>query len=444
MKLPVAPPALRDLFQRDSARIGLILAHRPGAEVKGEYMHWDHLRHLTPPAGLDTEQWWLGIKLARQALGRALPLRDTSGLALSVALSDSIQRRLFLVARDAAGALQGTDRLPSDAMRERYLMRSLMEEAMTSSQLEGAATTTPVAKEMLRSGRAPRDYGERMIVNNYQTMGELKRWVAEPLTPDIVFEIHRMLTDGTLKDPASAGRFRTAQEAIVVEDETGTTLHVPPPAAELPQRLQALCDFANQGDDAEHFIHPVVRAILIHFMIGFDHPFVDGNGRTARALFYWSMLNSGFWMTQYLSISSILKQAPSQYTRSYLYTESDDSDTTYFVSHQLDVLLKAIDGVHGYIARKQQAQQQAEKLLKPGSTLSRTLNHRQRALLLNALRHPDKAFTIAVHQRTHDIVYDTARSDLLGLVNARLMRQHKQGKQYVFHAVADLGQKLQA
>lgn len=442
MKLPVTPPPWRELFQHHAAQIGQILAQRISAEVRGQYEHWDHLRYLTPPAGLDLEQWWLGIKLARQALRKELPLSDKAGGHFGLSASDSIQRRLFQVARDAAGALQGTDALPSDAMQERYLVRSLMEEAMTSSQLEGAATTTQVAKEMLRSGRPPRDYGERMIVNNFLTMRELKRWLGQPLTPSTVFEIHRMLTDGTLSDPGSAGRFRTTDENIVVEDETGNVLHVPPPATELPLRLQALCDFANQGDDGEYFIHPVVRAIAIHFMIGYDHPFVDGNGRTARALFYWSMLRSGFWMTEYFSISSILKQAPAQYTRSYLFTESDDSDMSYFVSHQLDVLLKAIDGVHGYIARKQRAQNEAETLLKPGSKLARDLNHRQRALLLNALKHPAKTFTIAVHQRTHDIAYDTARNDMQGLVKAKLMHRHKQGNAHVFVARPDLSDKL--
>lgn len=442
MKLPVEPPALPDLARKPGAPINLILGAGLGPEVKGVYEHWDHLRHLTPPKGLSAEQWWLGLKLARQALRRQLPLRDKSGQAFGVVLSDSLQRKLFLVARDAAGALRANEGLPSEAMRERYLVRSLIEEAMTSSQLEGAATTTPVAKEMLRSGRAPRDYGERMIVNNFHTMRELKRWVGRPLTPDTVFEIHRMLTDGTLEDPASAGRFRTREENIVVQDEAGRILHVPPDAAELPARLDALCAFANQGEAADTFLHPVVRAILIHFMIGYDHPFVDGNGRTARALFYWSMLNAGFWMTEYLSISSILRKAPGQYARAYLLSESDDSDATYFVSHQLDVLIKAIEGVHDYIARKQQAHHDAETLLKPGSRLARRLNHRQRALLLNALKHPDKTFTIAVHQRTHATAYATARADLQGLVEAGLMQQSRQGKELVFHAVPRMSEKL--
>lgn len=442
MKIPVPPPLWRELVPKYSNDLGHLFSMRLGPEVKGVYEHWDHLRYLTPPEGLNIEQWWLCIKYARLSLFSELPLRDKEGAPFTVALSDSIQRRLFLVARDAAGALQGADRVQSEQMKERYLVRSLMEEAMTSSQLEGAATTTQIAKEMLRTGRAPRDYGERMIYNNYAAMRELRAWQAKPLTPQAVFEMHRMLTDGTLKDETCAGRFRRADENIVVEDEVGNVLHVPPPAHELPERMQALCDFANQGDDDEHFIHPVVRAILIHFQIGYDHPFCDGNGRTARALFYWSMMRSGFWMSEYLSISSILKQAPSQYTRSYLFTETDGSDATYFLSHQLDVLLKAISGVHSYIERKQRSQAEAETLLRPGSKLARVLNHRQRALLLNALRYPDKQFTIEAHRRAHDISYQTARTDLIGLVDENLMEQYKQGKSFYFVPLPDLGRKL--
>ena len=444
MKIPVSPPPWEELITKYAKDLGRLFSYRLGPEVKGVYQHWDHLRHLTPPLGdLAPEQWWLCLKYARLAMYSELPLRDKAGAPFTVALSDSIQRRLFLVARDAAGALQGAERVPSDKMRERYLVRSLMEEAMTSSQLEGAATTPQVAKDMLRTGRQPRDYGERMIYNNYAAMRELKAWQSRSLTPEAVFEMHRMLTDGTLKDPSCAGRFRRQDENIVVEDELGNVLHVPPAASELPARLQALCDFANQADDDGHFIHPVVRAIMIHFQIGYDHPFCDGNGRTARALFYWSMMRSGFWMAEYLSISSILKQAPAQYTRSYLYTETDGSDATYFLSHQLDVLLKAIAGVHGYIERKQRAQAEAEVLLRPGSKLAGTLNHRQRAVLLNALRHPDKQFTIDVHRRTHDISYQTARTDLLGLVDEKLMEQHKQGKSFYFVPVPDLDRKLE-
>lgn len=314
---------------------------------------------------------------------------------------------------------------------------------MTSAQLEGASTSREVAKDMLHSGRQPRDNGERMIYNNYIAMRQLQGWRRKPLTPEAVFEIHRLLTQDTLDEPSAAGRFRRADEAIRVYDHRdGSVLHEPPPADELPERLRALCDFANAVDGMD-FLHPVLRAIALHFQLAYDHPFMDGNGRTARALFYWSMLRNGYWLTEYLSISSVLRKAPGQYARAFLHTETDGADLGYFADHQLQTLEAAVDGLRDYGARKTRERQQADNLLKPTSTFGARFNHRQRELLLDALRHPDKHYRIAIHQSEQRVTYQTARTDLLGLESAGLLRRQRRGNAYVFRPVADLAQRLE-
>jgi Fic family protein len=273
-------------------------------------------------------------------------------------------------------------------------------------------------------------------------MRQLSRWREKRLTPDVVLEMHRVLTADAIDDPSAAGRLRRKDEQIeVVDRDGGNVLHYPPPADELEARLQTLCDFANQQDTVE-FVHPVIRAIALHFQVGYDHPFVDGNGRTARALFYWSMLRSGYWLTEYLSISAALKKAPAQYNRAYLYTETDDSDLGYFVCHQLATIEKAVDGLRGYIARKTRDQRAAEKLLKAGSRLGVRLNHRQRELLLHALRNPDDVYSIAEHRHSHQVTYQTARNDLLGLVEDGLMRQETRGRTFIFFPAPDLERRL--
>jgi Fic family protein len=73
-------------------------------------------------------------------------------------------------------------------------------------------------------------------------------------------------------------------------------------------------------------------------MLGYDHPFLDGNGRTARALFYWAAANNGYWLMEFISISQIIKQSPAQYGKSFLYSEYDENDVTYFIVHQLSVI----------------------------------------------------------------------------------------------------------
>ena len=170
MKVPVSPPPFARLFDAHAGDLGRLLRLRVGPEVKGKYEHWDHLRHLDPPSGLTLEQWWLAIKLARNTAVRDLPLRDRDGRPFRVALTDSIAEKLHAITREASGSLRGLDRMADERAKERYLFRSQIEEAMTSSQLEGAGTTRDVAKEMLRTGRAPRDHGERMIHNNYRVM----------------------------------------------------------------------------------------------------------------------------------------------------------------------------------------------------------------------------------------------------------------------------------
>lgn len=443
MKLPVKAPQLSDFLERNGVGVMDLLGRGIGPEVAGVYDHWDHVRHLTPPEGLDPERWWAAIKLARAGLERSIPLTDKQGQPFTLSLTGNMQRQLHFLDREAAGSIQASGLVDEGTTRKRYLMRSLIEEAMTSSQLEGASTTRQIAKEMLGTGRAPRDRSEQMIHNNYVMMQSLRRRQERSLSVDLILEIHRELMHEALDDPSQAGRLRTAEDNVVVQDrlDPHIVLHVPPRAAELPQRLQALCDFANAVNEVE-FLHPIVRAIAIHFQVGYDHPFCDGNGRTARALFYWSMLRSGYWLSEYVSISSVLRKAPAPYIRSYLHAESDGTDMTYFVAHQLNVIIEAVEGLRGYLARKGKERSQAESLLRPGSPLGARLNHRQRALLLHAIRNPDSVYEIAGHQASHRVTYPTARSDLLGLVKLGLLDQERRGKAFVFTPALEMSARL--
>ena len=227
--------------------------------------------------------------MARRSVRHVLPLDDKAGRPFSFSDSGYLYRMLHEVDRDASGRIELSADVVTTDSRNRYLVNSLIEEAITSSQLEGAATTRRVAKEMLRSGRKPRDRSERMIVNNYRAMEFVRELAGEDLSAPVLLELQRILTEDTLDDPGAVGRFRLPSDDVyVIDQRDGTVLHEPPDADELDERLDRLFRFANATDDTA-FVHPVVRAILLHFMIGYDHPFVDGNGRTARALFYWAM-----------------------------------------------------------------------------------------------------------------------------------------------------------
>lgn len=452
MQLPVEPPDFNALLQETVARgataLSRLLNGFSEVDGQGRYLHWDKLRHLPTPEGFSSEQWWLGIKMARRKNYKLLPLTDKSASAFRYCLPAIVQKELHWLDRHASGSLQAEEAITDPQTRNTYLIRSLIEEAISSSQLEGASTTLDVAKEMLRQERSPRDKSEQMIFNNYQAMRFIRECKSDPLTPSLVFELQRILTQSTLDNDDQAGRLRRSDERIhVVDNVSHVVLHEPPPAAELPARLQALCDFANsdtmKSATPEIFLHPVVKAIVLHFMLGYDHPFCDGNGRTARALFYWAMARQGYWLAEFISISRVIKQSPAQYGRAYLYSETDDNDVTYFLIHQLEVIRKAITALHEFLRTKTREINEAEQMLMQNPRLKDRLNFRQLALLRHALKHPRFAYVIEEHQRSHGISYDVARKDLLFMAEGvKLLTKTKEGKRYLFVVPEDLEQRL--
>lgn len=440
MHKPQSPPPFQSLLRQllgEAAKFDRVVSSAPDSRLMGEYLHWDKLRHLTPPPGLTSEEWWLGLKFRRLGQFRPLPLQDKNGGPFQFLVPDIVLEKLHTIDRLAGGSLRMPEPVTNPQTRDQYLIRSLMEEAITSSQLEGAVTTREVAKEMIRTGRPPRDKSEQMILNNYITMRRIVEIKDQEMTPDLVLELHRLVTEKTLDDPAMAGRFRRADQKIVVDDIEGEVYHEPPPAEQLEQRCQAMCDFANEKTP-DYFIHPVVRAIILHFWLAYDHPFVDGNGRTARVLFYWVMLHRGFWLFEFISISTILRKAPMKYARSFLYTETDDNDLTYFIVYQAEAIQRAIEELHAYIDRKTAEVRESESKLKA----LRMFNHRQTGLIRHALKHPHQEYDILSHQKSHGVVYQTARTDLLQLQAKGLLEMKKRGKVMVFTAPRDLATRL--
>lgn len=401
------------------------------------YLHWDTLRHKAPPEGWTHEEWWLAIKVKRNQSARTVEnFFGVNGQPFCYSLPDSALEAVHDIDSRARGSIALSEQVTAPGDRNRYMVSSLIEEAITSSQLEGAATTRKDASDMLRSGRAPRDKGERMILNNYMAMQHILELDDTRMTLDVLLSLHRILTNETLHDPGAVGRLQTSKDTRVnvVDDRDGVVWHTPPAAALLQERMTHLCTFANGESGSQGFLHPVIRAIILHFWLAHDHPFEDGNGRTARALFYWSMLREGYWLFEYLSISSLLRRAPARYARSYLYTETDGNDLTYFIDYQLRTIRRSLDALDAYLARKQREVREAEAMLKA----TEWLNHRQRALIAHAVRHPQHEYSFRSHRRSHSVAYATARSDLLALADSGLLVMRKRGKQMTFKPGARL------
>jgi len=447
MKIPVTPPdylgLIKSISQDSPEKIGEILSLSVQPDPRGNYYHWEKLRHLKLPSEISThEEWWLAIKFARRALYKKIPHTDKNGIDFIYGEPDTVRRLLHEIDIHGGGELRASEQVANPNTRDTYLINSLIEESITSSQLEGAATTRKVAKEMLRQKRKPRDKSETMIVNNYYAMEFVKEISSEVLTPELVYELHRIVTKNTLDNPEAEGKVRTTDDIYVGDERDATKIHVPPKSKELDNRIKNLCYVANTTHPTM-FLHPAIRAIILHFLLAYDHPFKDGNGRTARALFYWSMLKQGYWTMEFISISRILKSAPAKYTRAYLHTETDENDVTYFIIHQLGVINRAVNDLLGYLEKKSKEIKTVERLIRRSPDIQKLLNHRQISLINRALKRPDAIFYVESHRGAHNITYETSRTDLLRLVEMGLLDKTKSGKAFTFTPAGDLKNKLE-
>jgi hypothetical protein len=138
------------------------------------------------------------------------------------------------------------------------------------------------------------------------------------------------------------------------------------------------------------------------------------------------------------SISNILRRAPVKCGRSFLYTETDDDDLTHFIISQTQVIRRAIRELHAYIERTTAEVREVESRMRALDLF----NHRQVEIVRHALKHPWHRYTFASQQKSHNVVYQTTRTDLLDLAERGVLERREKGKQMVFVAPADLSTRL--
>ncbi len=382
-------------------------------KINDDYEYWDTVKYKKRPDGCTSAQeLWLRVRTSR--ISSTVYTWDKYNVYFG--LTNKMQRMCHEFDMNFGGSWETGSVIPNDN-RERYLVSSLMEEAIYSSQMEGAATTRKVAKDMLRRQVTPKDKSQQMIANNYQTIRFIVENKHNPLTPELVLHIHHLMTEHTLNDPNDAGRLRKNNEVVVEDGITHEVVHTPPSYEELPSFLKELCKYFNETN-ARVYVHPIIRGIIIHFMVAYMHPFVDGNGRTARALFYWYMLKQGYWLTEYLSISRVIAMSKKSYEKAFQYVEADSNDLGYFITYNLKVLDQAFKQLQNYIKKKQEEKMLANTFLQLGD-----INERQAQIIRMYMENPREVLTVRDLQNKFMVTATTAKSDVVGLMNRGLLKE---------------------
>ena len=381
-------------------------------KINSGYYYWDRVKYMAP-AGVDPTVLWQAVKLQRMVNAKAVIFGKYK---FYFTITEQMLALLHEFDMNIGGSL-GTKNLIPDNDKNFYLVSSVMEEAIASSQMEGASTTRKAAKEMLRKKLKPRDKSQLMIANNYATIRYLSEHRQDEFSVERLLEIHRYISSGTLDDKDDEGNIRRTDDIVVMDGITGDIAHTPPPHEEVKQLLEDLCSFAN-NDSPDNFIHPIIKGIILHFMLAYIHPFADGNGRTARSLVYWYMMKKGYWLTEYLSISRIIYTSKAKYEHAFLYTERDGNDLSYFIQFNLDTMKRAYEELKNYLQRKI-SERDSILMFKN----MKGINQRQAHILKVIAEKGNEILTTKEVATRFNITSPTARADLQNLVRLGFMTE---------------------
>lgn len=423
------PPALVPLESLTGAEIAAYQRYSRITDEKGRYLPFDEFCCRTAK-GENVALAWSMTRRARDAAIQLVNFFDHQGQQAGFVSTSLIAQACEFVDKHAT-TLAMNDLLKRLRGAGAELHDLQLEEPITSSQLEGANTTTLIARNMLETGRRPHTEDEHMIAGNARLMKAIPDLLDEPLTPELIRRFHAIGMENIDDAKYTSGEFRTTDD-IVIMDSDGNIVHQPPAAKALTERLENICHWVNSSDE---YIHPLIKACILHFMVAHEHPFRDGNGRTSRALFYWFMLKNDYGLFRYISISSLLHIAPVKYAHSYIYSETDGLDLTYFIEYQFGVIHRALDNLLRHINELLQRSASIDRMLFQSGILS-SLTARQVTIFNIMLANARKDFSVVEVSEALGISNNTARNDLRKLVQQGLIKESAQNDQKTVYKVS--------
>ena len=400
-------------------------------KIDSEYLYWDKVKYMAPK-GVDKQVLWQAVKIQRRLKAQEIQFGNC---VFHFTITKDMLALLHDFDMNLGGSL-GTKNIIPATGKSYYLISSIMEEAIASSQMEGASTTRRIAKDMLRKQLKPNNKSQQMIANNYETINQISKGADKEFSLEGILDIHRTISNKTLDNAEDEGVFRRNDDVLVVDGITGFVAHTPPSYKEIDKMILDLCDFANR-ESGDNFIHPIIKAVIIHFVLAYIHPFVDGNGRTARSLFYWYMIKKGYWLTEYLSISRIIYTNKKAYEKAFLYTENDSNDLSYFIHYHLEVMKKAFEELKKYLQRKIDEQQNIFRF----EGISH-INERQRYVLQAISDSKRVLFTPKELATQFDVSAKSARTDLQELVKMGYMTATYLNKRAMGYIKSDQFERL--
>jgi len=232
------------------------------------------------------------------------------------------------------------------ALRREAIIRS----AHSSTSIEGNRLSFEQVSDLAHGREVMATRKDKQEVLNYLSVLENidKLTNGDNITEKILLDIHKMLTQGTLENPSDCGVYRN-HYVVVANRLTGEVIFKPPLNKEVPALVRALIEWLNSSDAKE--LDPVIKAGIAHYEFVRIHPFVDGNGRTARVLATLILYLKGFDTKQFFCLDDYYDSDRQAYYRVLQSVDQKTLDLTNWLEYFIEGVNVSILAVKERIAR---------------------------------------------------------------------------------------------
>jgi len=302
--------------------------------------------------------------------------------------------------------------------------KALLLESHHSTHIEGTALSLEQAKSILEGKKVigiNKD-DERELLNYKKAMDFISKYLGkdDPMTEGLIRELHKILVKGVRGGQADPGNYRKVQN-YVVNSRTREVIYTPPPVLEVPHLMKEFVSWINASED----LSPVLIAGIVQFQFVHIHPFLDGNGRTARLLSTLILYKTGYDFKRLFTISEYYDKDRPSYYKAIQSVRRNEMDMTVWIEYFVEGLRLQMREIQ----EKGKIIIVADKVLRMLSELS--LNTRQkkivRYLIINVQIDNEQC------QRLCKSIKRTATRDLTLLFEKSVLEKHgeKKGTYYV-------------
>lgn len=227
---------------------------------------------------------------------------------------------------------------------------AIVHSAHSSTAIEGNRLSLEQVSELAQGREVMATRKDKQEVLNYlkvlETVGRLTD--GENITENNLLAIHKALTQDTLDDESDSGAYRN-QYVVVANRITREVIFRPPRNEGVPALVRNLIGWLNSS--SAKTIDPVIEAGIAHYEFVRIHPFVDGNGRTARVLATLILYLRGFDLKQFFCLDDFYDSDRQAYYQALQKVDPKTLDTTAWLEYFVEGVKVSIATVKERIIR---------------------------------------------------------------------------------------------